>query len=509
MAYQIVRLPNGRSMTVTPVFGGFFFKSNDLNSNNNNNVSPVGWTIILESEDDPVTPDTSALSDEDTSLEREDRIHRFKKPTLCNDNLFISSISNPSNSEYKAALSPTRQMALILWVTLYWYFQQPEPPLPVDNASSKDTPVGGKPRGEWRINIKRQGVFRGRNLLQKLERMCLITCDDSSVGLSPEENNAEGWEKMFTSRRAFWQLSPSIFLFTLQPADAVCMHTSTSRSSSPAPCDDPQHLRRGSDGPMTPGLRAWSVSGPLNAGQFASSSHLPTYFPPPPLQYKFTNGIRHPSRPKPPRQGEIFYMRFIESVGQYLSFRVASLSQQPVPHIGAVSTTLTQQLSYFPNGLSAPKEPFTTTESNPDLSSVDPTTLSDTLLLNKWMNQPRVSAFWGCAGPTPTQAAFLTGNMKSTHSFPVIASWDGVPFGYMEVYWAQEDGLGRLAPMDDFDRGVHVLVGEESARGKAKLWAWMTGLVHWCFLNDMRTQSVVLEPRVDNVRWVLLRLFHY
>lgn len=49
---------------------------------------------------------------------------RYKTPTLHNDNLFISSISNPSNTDFKPATSPTRQIAMMLWATLWWYFHQ-------------------------------------------------------------------------------------------------------------------------------------------------------------------------------------------------------------------------------------------------------------------------------------------------------------------------------------------------------------------------------------------------
>lgn len=443
--------------------------------------------------------------------ERRLHIHPFKRPTLQNDILFISTISNPSNDDFKTPTSPTRQIAMSLWASLYWYFHQPEPSLYLTTDASRNTPDEGKPKGEWRIYIKRQGIFTGRNLIQKLERMGLITSEDSSVGLSPNENTAEGWSDMFISRRTFWQLSAKLFLFTLSPTLGSSFPGTpygsrpnspvrgTARNNSPGKRDPAEH---GSTRPGSPGL--WS---PTHVGPFSSGSHLPTYYPPPPLQYTITSNVRHPIRPKPPRQGEIFYTRYIPSVGQYLSFRVASLSPRPVYYNGPTSTQNlgkpqqgTASLSSLPAHISA--------TSIADLTPPTPTEpedaihMNDIQLLNKWMNIPRVSKFWGCSGSQNVQEEFLRKNMTSNHSFPAIGLWDGKPFGYFEIYWVKEDILGQHlgSRAGHFDRGVHCLVGEEEFRGKHRVKIWVTALAHWAFVQDYRTDAVVLEPRVDNER---------
>jgi RimJ/RimL family protein N-acetyltransferase len=130
--------------------------------------------------------------------------------------------------------------------------------------------------------------------------------------------------------------------------------------------------------------------------------------------------------------------------------------------------------------------------------------MTDLQLLNKWMNSPRVSKFWGCSGPQSMQEKFLQTNLSSKHSFPAIGMWDGKPFGYFEIYWVKEDILGRHIGdrADNYDRGIHVLVGEEEFRGKHRVKCWITALAHWAFIEDYRTNSVVLEPRVDNERYI-------
>lgn len=68
----------------------------------------------------------------------------------------------------------------------------------------------------------------------------------------------------------------------------------------------------------------------------------------------------------------------------------------------------------------------------------------------------------------------------------------------------KEDILGRHLGNEagDFDRGFHVLVGEQEFRGKHRVDTWGTSIAHWAFVQDYRTEAVVLEPRVDNERYV-------
>lgn len=518
---QIVHLPNGQILTVTPVFGGLYFRSNDVHSHHQG-IFPPGWTIVLQTEDfsdehDVPTPaDDAAEGDES----RRHHIHRYTKPTLHNDNLFISSISKPSDSDFKAPTSPTRLIAMMLWATLYWYYHQPEPSPYLTTEASKNTAEMGKPRGEWKINIKREGVFRGRHLLAKLERMGLVASQESSVGTSVDENGPAGWSQMFSSRRSFWQMSARLFLFTLTPTSGGILSglaspygsrpSSPSRGAMDAGQIHPAAISdRDERSARTNGL--WS---PQTPGPFASGSHLPTYYPPPPPQFTMTDGIRHPVRPKPPRQGETFYLRYVPSVGQYLSFRVASMHAEAVAYNGPTSET-PLLADHGPNLLSLPDrstgpQPNSSSARAPTSAPVtegvsDTMQMSDLQLLHKWMNSDRVAKFWGCKGPISEQEKFLKSNLESRHSFPVIGCWDGKPFGYFELYWVKEDILGHhlgSGDVNDYDRGIHVLVGEEEFRGVHRLKCWISALAHWAFIADYRTNSVMLEPRVDNERFV-------
>jgi N5-hydroxyornithine acetyltransferase len=492
MPSSTCHLPNGLLFSVKPVFGGVTFKETDAGVHNT--ALPPGWTVVIHTEK-PVedgqadgehahdndgeittpthTPDTPGTPD------RKVRLASFKKPTLQDDCIFISSINSPSDSDYKTPISPSRQIAMMLWATLWWYFHEPQPDPRVVTEASALTSELGRPQREWRVNIKREGIFKGKNLLQKLERMGLISNEDSSVGTeSIEVRNPANWARMFTSRRSFWQLDPRMFIFTLTPTNAASFSPLTTPYDSRPTSPSVESLRLVDGHPMSPAVE--SSPTPSNifssiGGPYHSGSHLPTFYPPAPTQYIFTNGIRHPLRQRPPHQGETFYTRYIPSVGQYLSFRV------PVLNAASSAATPSSSLTVPPSHTSALQGP------------------SDVDLLNKWMNNPRVNAAWGEAGPRSKTEEFLKHCLNDRHSFPVFGCWDGKPFGFFEIYWVKEDPLGRLLnSVSNYDRGLHVLVGEEEFRGAHRLHVWISSLVHYCWLAEPRTEAVLLEPRVDN-----------
>ena len=520
MAPTLVHLPNGQTLSVSTIFGGLSFKANDLNVHQS--IFPPGWTIILESEEDH-SHETESPPDEKEQIygSRRHRILRYHNSTLHNDSLFISSISNPSNTDFKPATSPTRQIAMMLWATLWWYFHQvrvltylnepypnsarkPAPNPHLTAGINPEMPEEGRPKGQWRINIKREGICKGKHLFPKLERMGLIASEESYVGANPDERSGAGWSKMFVSQQSFWQLDPRIFLFTLSPTQHSPFPGTSpfpSRPGSPNREGTPLPSPRLPDGIGADSTQHGLWSQPHSPGPFTSGSHLPTYYPPPPPQFTFTNNIRHPIRPKPPSQGQTIYTRYVPSVGQYLSFRTASMSSKSPTYRGPMSGGSGGTPNFLPpnSGISS--------ANLPSLGNMN-ICPSDRDLLHDWMNQPRVSAFWGVQGPASVQEEFLEKALSDKHSFPVIGCWDGKPFGYFEIYWVKEDHLGRHltgSDVDNWDRGLHALVGEQEFRGAHRVKIWASALVHYCWLADPRTQRVLMEPRVDNekqVKWL-------
>lgn len=126
----------------------------------------------------------------------------------------------------------------------------------------------------------------------------------------------------------------------------------------------------------------------------------------------------------------------------------------------------------------------------------------DLATFHRWMNDPRVDEFFEESGTLADHKAMLEDRLADPHVLPLFAVFEGQPFGYFEVYWAKENRLGPFYDADDFDRGWHVAIGEESCRGKAWITAWLPSLMHFMFLDDPRTMRIVGEPKASHLQQI-------
>lgn len=166
-------------------------------------------------------------------------------------------------------------------------------------------------------------------------------------------------------------------------------------------------------------------------------------------QPKPSDGIRHPVRPPKP-EGTV-YRRFIPWLGKTLRLRTLDLQR-------------------------------------------------DLATFHRWMNDPVVARFWEEEGDLARHREYLERSAADPHSLGIFGCLDDDPFGYFEVYWAKEDRIAPFCDAGDYDRGWHALVGDASYRGKPYLTAWLPSLSHYLFLDDTRTQRIVVEPRFDNLK---------
>lgn len=121
---------------------------------------------------------------------------------------------------------------------------------------------------------------------------------------------------------------------------------------------------------------------------------------------------------------------------------------------------------------------------------------------NRWQNSARVAAFWQEEGDLDKHRRYLQELLDDPRVLPLIGCFDDQPFAYYEAYWAKEDRIAPFYDVGDYDRGIHMLVGEENHRGPHKVASWLSALTHYLFLDDPRTQRVVAEPRADNGRMI-------
>jgi RimJ/RimL family protein N-acetyltransferase len=170
-----------------------------------------------------------------------------------------------------------------------------------------------------------------------------------------------------------------------------------------------------------------------------------------PASYIFSHGRRYPLRP--PKPVGTVYRRHIPWLGRMLSFRAVDIDH-------------------------------------------------DLHRFSRWMNDPVVAQAWGEQGDLARHQAYLELIAADPHVTGLIGCLDDESFGYFEVYWAKEDRVAPFCEAEDFDRGWHVLIGEQRFRGKPFVPAWLPSISHYLFLDDCRTRRIVIEPRSDNHKMI-------
>ena len=133
---------------------------------------------------------------------------------------------------------------------------------------------------------------------------------------------------------------------------------------------------------------------------------------------------------------------------------------------------------------------------------------SDLALFHNWMHNPRVAEFWQQDWPEDELKQYLLNKLSTPITLPLIGYFNDQPFGYFEVYWAAEDHISEHYNWQAYDRGLHLLVGEESFRGKNYFASWLCAISHFIYQDDPQTQRIVLEPRADNHK-LFNHILHY
>ncbi|KAK4051524.1 hypothetical protein OIV83_002664 [Microbotryomycetes sp. JL201] len=143
------------------------------------------------------------------------------------------------------------------------------------------------------------------------------------------------------------------------------------------------------------------------------------------------------------------------------------------------------------------------------LFRLQPCTQNHLNVLHSWMNDARVDKFWEEKGTIEQHEKFIADRTADPHTLSVIGSYvtnsgDKISTSepqlatYSEIYWVKEDRLGPLIS----HTGLHMLVGSDAHRGPHRVRAWLPSLVHYCFLDDPRTDRVVCEPNAKNAKMI-------
>ncbi|KAJ5088093.1 hypothetical protein N7456_011709 [Penicillium angulare] len=88
---------------------------------------------------------------------------------------------------------------------------------------------------------------------------------------------------------------------------------------------------------------------------------------------------------------------------------------------------------------------------------------------------------------------YLRRKSDDPHTIGLLGQFDETLFGYFEVFWIKEDPLGMAVDAGDFDRGLSGSVGYSAFKSRRWLQACWSSLLHYIFLDEHRTNSVISE----------------
>ncbi|KAI0072067.1 hypothetical protein K474DRAFT_1668261 [Panus rudis PR-1116 ss-1] len=177
----------------------------------------------------------------------------------------------------------------------------------------------------------------------------------------------------------------------------------------------------------------------------------------------------HPLRPPKPAPGELVYRKYFPTIGQSLELHYVDLEDAD-----GNEERVGRHLEAF----------------------------------HRWHNHPLVNKGWGEAGPIEKHRKYLKDLIADPAVLPLMMSWDGELMGYTELVYIKENHVAQHIQdgARDYDRGLHVLVGEDKFRGADRSVAWFGALLHYLLLADPRTERVIGEPKAANPRIVKLSL---
>ncbi|MBK3581623.1 acetyltransferase [Streptomyces sp. MBT65] len=123
----------------------------------------------------------------------------------------------------------------------------------------------------------------------------------------------------------------------------------------------------------------------------------------------------------------------------------------------------------------------------------------DLPLINRWMNDPAVAAFWELAGPQALTGDHLRAQLAGDgRSVPCLGVLEGTPMSYWEIYRADLDPLARRYPARPHDTGIHLLIGDGTDRGRGLGRTLLRAVADLVLDKRAACARIVAEPDIRN-----------
>lgn len=122
--------------------------------------------------------------------------------------------------------------------------------------------------------------------------------------------------------------------------------------------------------------------------------------------------------------------------------------------------------------------------------------------LYHWRLKPHVIPFWGNPGPQSRFRDEVQKALAVPKQKLLFGRINGVDMSYWETYSVCHDLIGHYYEYDEYDRGVHLLIGRTDFLGRGYALPLLMERVAREFHENHHTRRIVAEPDVRNEKMI-------
>ncbi|MBT2759086.1 acetyltransferase [Mesobacillus foraminis] len=122
-------------------------------------------------------------------------------------------------------------------------------------------------------------------------------------------------------------------------------------------------------------------------------------------------------------------------------------------------------------------------------------------MLHSWMHQKHVIPFWKLNISVKDYKVHLMNFLNDDHQTLLVGELDGIPMSYWESYWVKDDLIGNYYEFNEYDQGIHLLIGHEGFLGKGYIYPLLMTILHKKF-QVAETRKIVAEPDIRNEKMI-------
>lgn len=159
----------------------------------------------------------------------------------------------------------------------------------------------------------------------------------------------------------------------------------------------------------------------------------------------------------------------------------------------AVAPVLPRELTEISDAVREVGAPPTPTLADPyRIRLVDPD--ADAEMISEWMNRPHLVEAWEYDWPPSRWHRYLCAQLAGEYSRPLIGSFRGKPFVYIELYRAAKDSIAPRYDADPHDIGLHAAIADMRFVNRGIAPILLPRLVANIFELEPRCRRIMFDP---------------